>query len=199
MRKIKLIATLLFILFLNNTLTAQEDKNKEKEEKKPEFSIDALLRTRGNIVNGYKKIPTESNYASYVIEQRTRLGFAYKTNLLEMKITFQDARIWGDGNINTVTGAFGDSASVDLKEAWAALRLSNNLKLKIGRQELQLDDGRLISGRNWSNPGLSYDAAVFKYEKNDFILDVAVSYNNTILNLFAGEFDPDKMKSLNSE
>ncbi|RLD77433.1 MAG: hypothetical protein DRJ10_11955 [Bacteroidetes bacterium] len=197
MKKRKLVVFLLSFLFVNSSIIAQLDKNKEKKEKKSEFTIDAELRTRGNIINGYKKLPTESNYASYVVEQRTRLGFGYKKDILEIKITFQDARIWGDGNLNTATGAFGDSASIDLKEGWAALRLNDNLKLKIGRQGLQLDGGRLVAERNWSNPGLSYDAAVFKYKKNDFTLDVALSYSNTAFNLFAGEFDPNKMKSLN--
>ena len=197
MQKIKLIIILVSVLFFNNSIIAQDDKDKEKKEKTPEFTVDAELRTRGNVINGYKKLPTDTNYASYVIEQRTRLGFGYKTNILEMKITFQDARIWGDGNLNTATGAFGDSATIDLKEGWAALRLRDNFKLKIGRQELQLDDGRLVAKRNWCNPGLSYDAAVFKYKKNSFVMDVALSYNNSLLNLFAGEYDPIKMKSLN--
>ena len=134
MKKRKLVVFLLSFLFVNSSIIAQLDKNKEKKEKKSEFTIDAELRTRGNIINGYKKLPTESNYASYVVEQRTRLGFGYKKDILEIKITFQDARIWGDGNLNTATGAFGDSASIDLKEGWAALRLNDNLKLKIGRQ-----------------------------------------------------------------
>jgi len=194
MKKINLIAILLFILFVNNSIIAQNDKNKEK---KSEFTVDAQLRTRGNIINGYKKLPSETNYPSYVIEQRTRLGFGYKTNLLEMKIIFQDARIWGDENLYTKTGVFGDSASIDLKEGWAALKLNESLKLKIGRQELHLDDGRIVCNRNWNNQSLSYDAAVFKYKKNNFLLDVALSYNNNLLNLFAGEYDPVKMKSLN--
>ena len=197
MKEIKLIAIFISLMFINNSMIAQDDKDKEKKEKKPEFTVDAELRTRGNIINGYKKLPTDANYASYVIEQRTRLGFGYKTNILEMKIMFQDARIWGDANLYTKTGVFGDSASIDLKEGWAALRLNEHFKLKIGRQELQLDDGRLVAKRNWINPGLSYDAAVFKYKKNDFTIDVALSYNNSLLNLFAGEYDPIKMKSLN--
>lgn len=194
MKRFKLLYLIILTLTLSQ-LTFAQDKKKEKE--KPEFTVDAQLRTRANMINGYKKLPTESNDACFVIEQRTRLGFGYKTNLLEMKITFQDARIWGDGNLFTQTGAFGDSASIDLKEGWAALRFNDYLKLKIGRQELSIDDERLVGKRNWSNPGLSYDAAVFKYKKNDFSIDVVLSYNNTILNLFAGEFSPIKIKSLN--
>ncbi|MEN8118732.1 MAG: alginate export family protein [Bacteroidota bacterium] len=194
MKNFKFIGFFLMLIFIVQNMVAQE---KEKEEKKPEFTVDAELRTRGNVLNGYKKLPTESNYASYAIEQRTRLGIAYKSNLLDMKISFQDARIWGDENVVSKTGVFGDSASIELNEAWAALKFNENLQLKIGRQMLVLDDQRLVGARNWNNNGLSYDAAAFNYKKNGFTLNLVLSYNNNALNLFSGEFNPAKMKSLN--
>ncbi|NPA36320.1 MAG: alginate export family protein [Chlorobi bacterium] len=187
------------IVFLFSTVTSFDLFSQEKKDtlkQKQDFNISAEIRTRGNVFNSYKKLPTATTDASYVIEQRTRLGFGYKNKILQMQITLQDSRIWGDENIVTKTGVFGDSASVDLQQAWAALQMGNYWKFKVGRQVLHLDDGRLVSNRNWLNQGLSYDAAVIKYNNNGFNLDIALSYNNSALNLFAGEYDPDKMKSL---
>ncbi len=189
MKKQKLINLFFLLIIVTQSSWAQEEK--------PEFIINAELRTRSNILHGYKTLPTQENIAHFLVEQRTRLGFAYKTKQLEMNITVQDSRIWGDENIYTKTGLFGDTASIDLKEAWAKLNFNNLWSLKIGRQALQLDGGRLVAYRNWSNLSLSYDAALIQFHKNNFNLDIALSYNNSLMNLFAAEYNPEKMKSLN--
>lgn len=189
MKNLKLSQLLFLFLFISQNFLAQEEK--------PVFSIHSALRTRSNILYGYKKLPTEENIACLLIEQRTRLAFTYKTNLLEMNITLQDSRIWGDENLYTSTGISGDTASIDLKEAWAKLNFNNFWSLKIGRQAIQLDGGRLVAFRNWSNISLSYDAALIQFHKNNFNMDIAMSYNNSSMNLFASEYNPRKMKSLN--
>jgi len=194
MKKLELLSILLLVFSFSQTIFAQE---KKKKGEKPEFKIDAELRIRTNILDGYKTLPTDEKIANFLVEQRTRLGLSYKTDLLKMKITFQDSRIWGDENLHTKTGIWGDSASIDLKEAWADLKINDFWNFKIGRQALQLDEGRLIGYRNWSNISLSYDAALIKFKKNDFSLDVMLSYNNSLMNLFAGEYDHLKIKSMN--
>lgn len=195
MRKNKLIYLSFLLLFPDLPIFSQE-KEEDEESKKSEFSVNAEIRTRSNLLYGYKKIPTNENSVSFVTEQRTRLGVEYKTGILQMKITLQDSRIWGDEEIYTKTGVYGDSASVDLQEAWAALNINDFWNFKIGRQVLHLDEGRLVSNRNWLNQGISYDAALIGFSKNDFDLDIALSYNNSAFELFDGEYNPAIMKSL---
>ncbi len=193
MKKLPFLFLFSIVFSLQNTFA----QNESQKEEKPEFNVNAELRTRANILHGYKTLPTEENIAHFLVEQRTRLGFAYKTKQLEMNITIQDSRIWGDENLYTSTGIFGDTASIDLKEAWAKLNFNNFWSLKIGRQAIQLDGGRLVAYRNWSNLSLSYDAALIQFHKNNFNLDIAMSYNNSLMNLFAAEYNHRKMKSLN--
>jgi hypothetical protein len=56
-------------------LFAQDALLKDSSEK---FKIDAELRVRGNVLNGYKALPTESTSPNYLVEQRTRLNLAYQ-------------------------------------------------------------------------------------------------------------------------
>jgi hypothetical protein len=175
-------------------LFAQDALLKDSSEK---FKIDAELRVRGNVLNGYKALPTESTSPNYLVEQRTRLNLAYQNKKMIVRISVQDVRNWGDSKVFTKTGMFGDSASIDLYEGWAALKIGNFSYLKLGRQEIVLDEARLLSNRNWLGSGLSYDAALFAYIKNDFVLKAALSiYNNDFSN-FATDYDPNKMKSMN--
>jgi hypothetical protein len=50
MKKFKSLCLIALILISNQLIFAQ-DKKKEKE--KPEFTVDAQLRIRANIINGY--------------------------------------------------------------------------------------------------------------------------------------------------
>jgi hypothetical protein len=49
--------------------------------------------------------------------------------------------------------------------------------LKIGRQELSYDDERLIGKLDWLQQGRRFDAALFKYETNRFLVHTAFAFN----------------------
>lgn len=95
----------------------------------------------------------------------------------ELKITLQDARLWGgDGGVTTGDdrAAFftnGDSTSgkrnsLDVREAYVNFRNvgAAGLGLQLGRQILSYGDGRMIGSANWTFGGLSYDGVLLKYD-----------------------------------
>lgn len=105
--------------------------------------------------------------------------FVNPTKDAEIKVTIQDARIWGgDGGAKTGDdrAAFfnnGDQmtkASVGAREAYVQFRNIGiaGLGLQLGRQVLSYGDGRMIGSANWTFGGLSYDGILIKYD-NDFI------------------------------
>ena len=196
MKRVSLIVILLATSLFIQDINAQEKK--KKEEKKSEFKVDASLRTRGEAINGYKNLPIEANNPNYNIDQQTRLNFAYKNDKMKFYLSLQDARTWGQGDIRTPTGNFGNKASVSAFQAWASLNLGTNSELKLGRQALNVDGGRFITARGWSNTGLSYDAVAFNYKKNGLKLSVVGSYNNQSYNLFADEYDVSTANNLKS-
>lgn len=95
----------------------------------------------------------------------------------ELKITLQDARLWG-GDGGVVAGddraAFftnGDNSSgkrnsLDVREAYLQFRNLgvSGLGLQLGRQILVYGDGRMIGSANWTFGGLSYDGILLKYD-----------------------------------
>src|SRR6478735_11504320 len=73
------------------------------------FGLD--MRTRFEVRHGYKSIPTADTAAAFQINQRTRFNVDYKSKNLDVFLSLQDARVWGQqdpregqtGNSTTVT------------------------------------------------------------------------------------------------
>jgi Alginate export len=120
------------------------------------------------------------------IMQTTQLFVIIDPNpYFSMKITIQDARVWGgstpaqtgDQRANSFdgvgridpAGSSGTSPSgTTIREAWFMIKkLPLDAKIQIGRQIIAYGDQRIIGGANWTINGLSFDGAriMFDYEK----------------------------------
>jgi len=145
-----------------------------------QFKVSAELRPRFEIDNGALRPMQDSLSTNYFVTQRTRLKFDLNKKKYQMRLSIQDIRFWGSGDIYSSTGIFGSTGGVDLQEAWFRLKLGGHSELTIGRQVLKLDDQRLIATRNWNQFGVAYDAISYAFTKNNWFLNAAVSYNNNI-------------------
>ena len=145
-----------------------------------QFKISAELRPRFEMDNGTVKPQPDSVNTMFYVSQRTRIRFDLKREKYQLRLSLQDVRIWGNGDIYTSTGVFGSTGGVDIQEAWFRLKLGGHSQLTIGRQVLKLDGQRLIAGRNWNQFGLAYDALVYNLKKNGWDFALALSYNNNM-------------------
>lgn len=189
----KLIVVAFFIGFMANPswLVAQ-------------FSVSAELRPRAEMDNGAMRPLPDTVDTRYFVTQRTRLKFDLNREKYQMRLSLQDIRYWGSGDIYSATGVFGSTGGVDIQEAWFRIKLGENHQLTIGRQVLQLDDQRLIATRNWNQYGVAYDALAYGFSKDKWQVSAAVSYN-TNANLSNGRQIIDdglfqtlnKMKTMN--
>ncbi|HBQ58501.1 MAG TPA: hypothetical protein DD671_02455, partial [Balneolaceae bacterium] len=87
---------------------------------------------------------------------------------------------------------------VNIHEAWAQIYFSDEIGLKLGRQELVYDDQRLLGSVNWAQQARSHDALVFKYKNlsSSFKLDVGAAYNQEIQNLQGNYYSLNNYKVL---
>ncbi len=161
-----------------------------------QLSVDVQYRNRLEVRDGYQKLAEEGTAPAVFVSQRTRISFSYEAEGLRLRITPQDTRVWGDEQQTSSTGVFGDNASLDLFEAWAGIRTGKDGWLYVGRQPLVYDNERLLSARNWNQNGMTYDAAVFKWETESLKLHAGSSWNSTGENTSNNHFDPDYIKSL---
>lgn len=145
-----------------------------------QWVVDGEFRMRMNIDNGQKFAALETTDASLFFDQRSRLRLNYKTEQYATRFTLQDTRIWGGDDEISKTGGLGNSTSLGVYEAWVELFLNDRARIRIGRQEWNYNDMRLLGYRNWWTSGLSYDAILFKSvnQNGDLSFDAGFSYNN---------------------
>jgi hypothetical protein len=161
-----------------------------------QLSIDAQYRNRFEVRDGYQKLAADGATPAVFISQRTRITFSYQTEGLRLKFTPQDVRVWGDEQLASSTGVFGDEASLDLFEAFAEIRTGRSGWLSVGRQQLVYDNERILAARNWNQSGIAYDAVVYKWEPEGWNFHLGSSWNSTGENTSDNFYDPDRIKSL---
>jgi len=163
-----------------------------------QFTISAELRPRFEMDNGAMRPIPDSLDTRYFVTQRTRLIFDFNKEKYQFRLSLQDVRFWGNGDIYSSTGVWGSTGGVDIQEAWFRLKIGEYSNITIGRQMLKLDEQRLMATRNWNQFGISYDAVSFVFAKNDWILNAAVSYNtNTEVNNGKVMTDPEFFNAKN--
>jgi hypothetical protein len=183
-RRTKYFFTFLIVCFASKSGFAQ-------------FSVDAQYRNRFEVRDGYKKLAAEETTPAVFISQRTRISFGFENENLKLRFTPQDVRVWGDEQLSSSTGVFGDYASLDLFEATVELKTSEKSWLSVGRQQLVYDNQRILAARNWNQNGIAYDAVVYKWNSEDWDLHAGSSWNSTGENATDNLYDPKRIKSLN--
>mgnify|MGYP003647915559 FL=1 len=145
-----------------------------------QFQIDAELRTRGELYHGYKALASKNQEAGLSISQRSRLNFGYDSKWVGLYVSLQDVRIWGDAPQLTV----GTGASTWLHQAYAVGKLAKWADIKLGRQEIILDDHRIFGDVGWTQQARSHDAAILRfYPDSKTKIWVGAAYNQTAANL----------------
>lgn len=150
---------------------------------KAQLSVNGQLRTRTEFRNGQGAPLSKGLKPAMFTSQRSRLNLLFNSYRLKMNVTLQDVRVWGQDAslINRTTTA--DNNGVMLHEAWAEILLTDtalkqkSLNLKIGRQELVYDDQRLLGNLDWLQQGRRHDAAVLKFEQNNWMVHLGGGFN----------------------
>lgn len=139
-------------------------------------SIDAEIRPRSEFRQGFGQPLPDTLKSALVTLQRTRLNFNYKGGVLSARLVLQDARVFGE--TDTKQPATASTGSLGIYEAWAELLIHSGTSIKIGRQGIQFEDGRLFSLSPWSNTGNSHDLAQLRYLAPGLDIQLGYAYNN---------------------
>jgi hypothetical protein len=151
-----------------------------------QWQLSGELRTRTEFRDGAGTLKLKGNSASVFTSQRSRMTIDYRLARVVFHSSVQDVRVWGQ-DASTISTADGSKFSVH--EAWAEIVLADRndsafhhspvdyLAVKIGRQELSYDDQRLVGGLDWLQQARRHDAAVVKFRKKGWQVDLGAAFN----------------------
>ncbi len=138
------------------------------------FTLDADIRPRFEYRHGFGNLFPDDGKPAAFITQRSRLNFGYQDGKLKVYMSVQDVSTWGD----TQQLSIGDgNNSFSLFQAWMSYNFTENWALKVGRQAISYDDQRILGEVDWTMQGRFHDAAMLKFSKNKFDLDLALAFN----------------------
>ncbi|MFV0238317.1 MAG: alginate export family protein [Flavobacteriales bacterium] len=147
-----------------------------------QLDVDLEIRPRYEYNHGAKTLAPENTDPDNTIDQRSRLNIGYKHDKVQVYFTLQDVRIWGEeiNTMNNTSVRSVDNAMTEIHQAWAKINLGKKYAFKFGRQEIALDDHRILGNVGWAQQARAFDAGVFKanYE-NGWKADLGFAFNQT--------------------
>lgn len=156
------------------------------------FSIGLEFRPRIEFRDGYKQLPNDTTKAAFFGTQRSRLYFNYSQPKFKFHTSIQDLRVWGQYGQTSTTG------SLQVFEAYIDANLTENLLIRLGRQKVELDNGRLFSAANWSQAGRAHDGMNLIYSKGKVSSELMCFFNQTAENVFGTNFSPTTFSNYKS-
>jgi len=162
-------------LMTNSQKTTPENK---------EFAIGLEFRPRTEYRNGYKQLRTDDSKAAFFTSQRSRLNVDFSQNQFKFHTSIQDIRVWGQ------YGQTSTSGSLNVFEAFAEVGILKNFSIKLGRQKVELDNGRIFSAANWSQAARAHDGINLIYDNKKIHSEFFTAFNQTSERIFDTDFSP---------
>jgi len=131
-----------------------------KSQDKAKFSISGQMRERTELTG---KDFDSSNDNVWFHLLRTRLNVAVRPEEnVHVLVQFQDSRVFGS-ELNTLTD--GSADNLDAHQAYLQIDhlFDSDFSVRLGRQEINIGNQRLVGAVGWHNIGRSMDGVVFKY------------------------------------
>ncbi|MEO8252761.1 MAG: alginate export family protein [Flavobacterium sp.] len=158
--------------------------NQKVNSENKSFSIGLEFRPRFEYRDGYKQLPTDATKPAYFATQRSRLYFNYSQPKFKFHTSIQDIRVWGQ------YGQSSTSGSLNVFEAYVETAISEHFLVKLGRQKVELDNGRLFSAANWSQTSRAHDGINLIYNNNSIHSEFITAFNQTAERIFETDFAP---------
>lgn len=137
-----------------------------------QLDIDAEFRPRSEYRHGFKNLSADDADPAFFTSQRSRLNVGYKAANYDFYLSLQDVRVWGDAGQLAENGN-----SLAIHQMWSNITLSEDVSLKLGRQEIAYDDQRFFGNVGWAQQARSHDAVLLKYKKEGLKVDLGLAFN----------------------
>ncbi|MBX2897355.1 MAG: hypothetical protein KF763_18060 [Cyclobacteriaceae bacterium] len=110
--------------------------------------------------------PTDSVVPNFHINQRNRLTISYQSERLKLMGSLQEIHLWvKSGEASTV-------GSIHFYELYAEPKITDKFSIRIGRQGVLLDNGRIFSDAPWAQQGRSHEGVRLMHKTKNISNDI---------------------------
>lgn len=153
------------------------------------FKIGLEFRPRAEFRNGYRQLRNDTTEPAYFVSQRSRVNFTYTQSRVTFHTSFQDVRVWGQYGQTSVSGSF------NVFEAYVEPGLTENWSLRVGRQKIELDNGRLFSAGNWSQTAKAHDGLDLIYNGDHIHSELILCFNQSSERVYETDYSPSSFNN----
>ncbi|MBS7253885.1 hypothetical protein [Flavobacterium branchiicola] len=161
-RVAKTYQIMFFVIFVIIPIRAQE-----KNDLSQQFLMNIELRPRAEFTSNYILPPNDSIDPYFYITQRNRISMQYEREKWLIKSDLQEIHLWDQEN------KFSKVASINFYQLYFETKFKA-FNIRLGRQSILLDNGRLFSDAPWAQQGRAHEGIrIMKYSKqiaNDFFV-----------------------------
>lgn len=163
-------------------------------------SMSLQFKPRMEYRDGYMTLPAENSTPAFHVNNRVRLQLGYSNKKLEVVAQPQYVYLWGQNAFNSAA-----DNNLSMYQAYAQLNFCgknidstdrlDKFSLRLGRQELNYDGGRILSNLDWAPQGIRHDAALFILENKGWSLNAGAGFNQESATLFSTSYSKNMYKS----
>ena len=166
--KLAITSVLLFV-FLYQSMAQQSDSLSKH------FLMNVEIRPRAEFTSNYILPPNDSIDPYFYITQRNRISVQYESEKWLIKSDLQEIHLWDQDNKASKVG------SVNFYQLFLETKFKA-VNIRLGRQSILLDNGRLFSDAPWAQQGRAHEGIrIMKYSRhfsNDFFFLFTRNYGN---------------------
>lgn len=128
-------------------------------------------------------MPPDTIMPEFHISQRNRLGLTFLSRRLKIHASFQEIHLWGRESFSSV-------ASVNASELFVEPAITRQFSVRIGRQGISLDNGRMFSDAPWAQQSRSHEGIRLMYNAKTITSDLIVAFTRSYSDEFEPAFSP---------
>jgi hypothetical protein len=149
--------------------------SQEKDSLSQQFQMNIEIRPRAEFTSNYILPPNISIDPYFYVTQRNRISVQYEKEKWLVKSDLQEIHLWDQNNQASKVG------SLNFYQLFFETKFKS-LNIRVGRQSILLDNGRLFSDAPWAQQGRAHEGIRImkssKYFSNDFFLLFTRNYGN---------------------
>ncbi|WP_139352755.1 alginate export family protein [Algoriphagus sp. A40] len=166
-------AVAIFLASFGDSFSQQADSVKNQ------LNLDFEIRPRGEFRNHFQLTAADSITPEFFISQRNRLTLGYRSKVFDLVAAFQEIHLWNK------SGEPSSVANVNFFELYLQPKFGK-FSVRLGRQRLLLDNGRIFSDAPWAQQSRSHEGIRLFYSTKNVVTDFSWMFTRT----YSSRYDP---------